>query len=338
MADKMFEGEESMDHFVEKYCSENSADKCKTTTIGYIRNLTKACDKFTKLTIPMEITNIIFAFYFGIKCSINLRYYAKLRTMLTNNYCCYYTEYKIIVPITASLHDIWIEIQNKLNITDKQIRLPVFTLFTTSPRDYPDIIYFNKDNFQFYSKPNYAKFFYHKINPIARWRSCDAPINHNTLLYTNYNNTNNNQTFIGDPILCIENWEHLPQQNNNTIATQQWYEPTNFSTIYIDDYTQINHAKKDKQYNKIIYIYNNIGSSNIKNTKLRKLILKIPKGISLETFYKIARQKCNISNQMDIRAFRLYANEKYLITFQYKFQLKEHKIMLEIGRYPKYTE
>eukprot|EP01083_Nonionella_stella_P124961 377708_1 len=120
-------------------------------------------------------------------------------------------------------------------------------------------------------------------------------------------------TLCGAAILCIEN----ENCTGDTIASQQWQESTKMSTILIDDYTPHSYSI---------------------DAVPRKLSWRIPKGTSLEKFFEIARTRCEIESSVDLRAFRVFDDERYLITFPYKFQLSSHAVILEVGRYPTYNE
>eukprot|EP01084_Bolivina_argentea_P022344 41517_1 len=65
-----FKENKSLDEFIDSYCKPNSANKCLITTIGYIRNNSH------NLTTPTDITNLIFAFHFGLHTSIHIKYFA----------------------------------------------------------------------------------------------------------------------------------------------------------------------------------------------------------------------------------------------------------------------
>eukprot|EP01084_Bolivina_argentea_P308147 532747_1 len=347
-ATTMFEGEKSTNEFVRKYGNNHSANKCNITTIGYIGNVTNKCDQI----VPMDVTNTIFAFYFGIKTSIKLRYFhQKLQLTNTSNVIIdtdnhnqamrnQFIEYEITLPIECSLYDIWVHVQKKIKILNL-IKLPVFTLITTtSVRDQSDVMYFganmylNQYDYTYYTKPNFAKLLYHKMSPMKAWKlytqSYDDDVPY--IYRTNTAFNNRSTPFYGNPILCVEGSTQLPDPHENTLASSYADELKKYSTLYIDDYTQINYERNEE------HTINNIGSSNIQNVECRKLAWKIPKGTTLERFFEIVRTQCHIENNIEIRAFRLYEKEKYIITFPYKFQCKEHKLMLERGRYPKYTE
>eukprot|EP01084_Bolivina_argentea_P308145 532744_1 len=303
-----FDENKSVDEFIDQYCQPDSAEKCLNITIGYVRNSSNS------LKIPNDITNLIFAFHFGAYTTIHIRYFTDADT---------YYDQMITVPMHYSLQDIWAYIQQHFaaNISNheslKSIDCPMFAL--CSNLDSPYEISQNEDT----TKKYFAKILHHKLNPIIVWNK----------LQSNWSKLSS--ILLGEDILlCVENRSNItPVEHRYTTYLRsnvsQYYRPqTNLSKLLIHDYTVTDKLKYD----------NNIGSSHAESVQVRKIILRIPKGTKLETFYDITRQLCKIPAHEEVRVFRVYEQDKYLITFPYKFQCKEHTLMLERGRYPKYVE
>ena len=61
---------------------------------------------------------------------------------------------------------------------------------------------------------------------------------------------------------------------------------------------------------------------------------------TLQQFYDYARKQLKIGDQGDIRSWLKdpHLDMYYLITFPHKFSLKEHHVVLEKGRYNKWSE
>eukprot|EP01083_Nonionella_stella_P251067 866656_1 len=73
-----FKENKSLDEFIECYCKPDSANKCLLTTIGYIRNNTNS-------RTPTDVTNLIFAFHFGLHTTIHIKFCTS-RWMLSPNH------------------------------------------------------------------------------------------------------------------------------------------------------------------------------------------------------------------------------------------------------------
>merc|ERR1712228_429008 len=235
-----------------------------------------------------------------------------------------FIEQKVTVPIKASLHEIWTEIVDKLSDSApaiKAIKVPVFTLLSSASRQYPDVIYFGGDggvgqyDATFYSKPKFGKLLHHNISPMRRWRSQknksanrgrkgqrvrsnsdpnSRAFGHNALMAANHGPMNRTETFSQSKFfLCVEDSVNLPRPQYDSRAKQQWQDSTNFSTITVEDYTQISVDEKEEKDEKEIN-YEEVGSSNNPNVKKRTLIWKIPRRSSLEEFFQIARNKLPI--------------------------------------------
>jgi len=280
----------------------------------------------------------------------------------------------ITVSIDASLFEIWQRM--KAQFAERQpsilqIEKPIFTLLSSASADWPDIIEITDRNQELYVRPKFAKLLHHKLNPIKRWyadkyrgdankrfRSNSDPnrlaggsanIGHNDLYSANYGRGATPyqvQPFAGDVTLCVEDVANLPKPLRDTRASQQWNESTKLSTMIIYDYTQIEELKEEKEEKEKekepeqqhVHNWEELGSSHNPKVKMRKLTWKIPRGTSLEKFFEIARQRCNIANDVEIRVLRCINGERYLQVFPWKFQLKQHELVLERGRYPKYNE
>eukprot|EP01084_Bolivina_argentea_P308148 532749_1 len=297
-----FDDKKSLHEFIDNYCQPDSAEKCLNITIGYVRNTNNTS------RIPADITNLIFAFHFGAYTTVHVRYFTTVDT---------YYDQMITVPMHYSLQDIWTYIQHNFaaNISNdheslKFIDNPMFALCSNS--DSPYEISKSTDTIKKY----FAKILHHKLNPIIVWKECASKLS--SIL------------FGEDILLCVENRSNFTPIGQGYSRSNIFYHYryiNKLCKLLIDDYTQVTDKYND-----------GIGSSHAENVQVRKIILRIPKGTKLETFYDITRQLCKIPAHEEVRVFRVYEQDKYLITFPYKFQCKEHTLMLERGRYPKYVE
>merc|ERR1712176_1714761 len=169
-------------------------------------------------------------------------------------------------------------------------------------------------------------------------------LNHNALATANYGPLNRhegafsqNHSIFGDAVLCVEDSSGLPHPYRDTRASQEWQESSNCCTVHVEDYTQVAVDEKEEKDEKEIN-YNEVGSSHAPNVEKRTLVWKIPKPTNLETFFQIARKKLNITDNSDIRVFRTSEGERYLINFPHRFVLKNHNVLIERGRMPKFNE
>ena len=284
-------------------------DKSKIATQGFIR---QNIIKNNKVITPIDIINMIYAFYFGNNIVIDTRYYE------TNQL---YYDQSIIVPMYSSLQNIWKCIQTQFDQISKEIinniTIPIFTLISRHSNSNQIIPEITDSTDYLFDKNYYAKMLYHGLNPLNLWGY----------------HFNDNSLYTNDFILCFE----MKSSSIITNAYCHWNIEYDRKTSLIEilDYTQTTDLETD---NDIDYNINIHGSSLHPNIKMRRMIWIIARGTSLERFYEIARQRLNVPNDVDIRALRILDDERYLIPFPYLFMLRYHKVVLERGRYPKYDE
>eukprot|EP01084_Bolivina_argentea_P022343 41516_1 len=280
-----FEENKSLDEFINHYCQPDSANKCLITTMGYIRNNTNS-------RTPTDVTNLIFAFHFGLHTTIHITYFAcPIYTTIgdIHTYNKHYHRYHqtITVPLHFSLHDIWTYIQHNFTTEIKNcheslqsIVSPIFTLCSNS--DFPYMISDSEDK----NKQYFAKILHHKLNPMIVWK---------------YGNSMSQSAaaavlFGDDILLCVENkkienklfkykYFNTGGSASEYLINYNYATSNTWSKIFINDYTQVTDIHK---YN------DNIGSSYSENVQLRKILLKIKKGTTLETFFEIVREVCKI--------------------------------------------